>query len=156
MLGAFGRPGVHQRLAVLRHESIEPDSGTERFHAAVEHRRDHLSAVGMAAQNDVVELFHVEHAENVVDMTFEIDTGARQMGAVTETGQSRGEDRVALRAEDVRHPAPAPAAVPRAVYQQIGRHVFPSRLCHPLFCASGILRVRRRRRKYHDVSGFAG
>lgn len=112
-LGAFGRPSVHEGVTVLRHESIEPDPGAEFIDLSVQHRRDDLTAIGMAAEDEVFQLFRLDHGEQVVDVTLQIRLRRRQMRSVAKTGQGRRLNVVARIPEQFRnaHPAPVPCAV---------------------------------------------
>src|SRR5689334_25362407 len=50
-------------------------------------------------------------------MSGEVDAGLQQMRAFAEAGQGRGENGMAVAAEAIGDPPPAPAAVPCAVHQ---------------------------------------
>src|SRR5262249_8215279 len=88
----------------------------------------------------------VDDAEHVGDVQRKIDAGMQQMRTLAEAGQRRRERIMTSRAQPVGNPLPAPAAVPRAVDEDEGRHfallVWPPLKAYPatglqvpFFCA---------------------
>src|SRR6516225_11316007 len=65
----------------------------------------------------VLEVLPFDDIDNVGDVRVEIDILAHEVRALADASQRRREHLVALLLEQVRHPPPAPAAMPCAVHE---------------------------------------
>ena len=83
---------------------------------------DHHAAVAVSDHEHVAEALEREHVDDVGDVRVEVDVGMEQVRALTEAGEGRGVDVVAVVAQTSSNALVAPAAVPTAVHQDERRH----------------------------------
>ena len=66
---------------------------------AVADAGDHHSAVAVPDEDHVVQVFEVQHGDDVADVQVEVDVGAQQVRPLAETGERRRVDLVARGAQ---------------------------------------------------------
>jgi hypothetical protein len=110
------------RLSVLRHERVEIGKRLDVVGGAICNAGDDHAAIGVAREHNVAQALVVKHAEHVRHVRREIDRAAHQMRALALPGQRRREHRMAARAQQRSDLGVAPAAAPRAMHQNEGRH----------------------------------
>src|SRR6185437_9081107 len=76
---------------------------------------DDHAAIGMADEDEFIELLAAHGVANVLDMGREVDRAAEQMRALAEPGQRRIEHAMAARPHALDERGPAVAAAPGAV-----------------------------------------
>jgi hypothetical protein len=76
----------------------------------------------VADQYDVVQVFDLGEADDVLGVGVEVDVGSEEMGAVGNAGQRQGMDVMALAAQPAGHLAPRPRADPHARDQDVCAH----------------------------------
>src|SRR5579871_2242010 len=82
---------------------------------------DYSTAVGVAAEDDVSELFPAQHIDDVLYMQTAINVQMSEMRAFTESRQGRGKDAMALRPQHLRDSVVTPSAVEAPVHEDEGR-----------------------------------
>ena len=113
---------VGDGFAVFGPERVEVHNTREALRYPVGDGGDHHAAVAVTNQDDLAQVFELDHRHDVGDVGLEIQVVAVQVGALTQSGQRRSEHVVATRAQAVGDPLPGPSAVPTAGDEQIGRH----------------------------------
>jgi hypothetical protein len=76
-------------------------------------------------QDHVVQVLVVEDRDDVADVQVEVDLRGQQVRPLAEARQRRAVHLVARGPEEAGDPLVAPAAVPAAVHQDVGRHRVP-------------------------------
>ena len=76
----------------------------------------------MPDEDHVAQILGVQHRDDVPDVQVEIDLAAQQVCPLAETGQRRRIDLVARGSQQSGYALIAPAPVPAAVHQYVGRH----------------------------------
>jgi hypothetical protein len=101
----------------------------------------------MSDQHDIVQLLALDEVDDVCLERIQRDIPRQQVLALAKPGLRRGEDDMALGAQPIRNPAPAPAAVSGAVHQHeclnrpLCRRYFVRCIrCRPCHC---LVHVRR-------------
>ncbi len=102
--------------------SVEIDELADPVERAVGDARDHHPAVAVAGEDRVAEVLVVEHVDDVGDVRVEVDVGAQQVGPLTQAGQRRAVNLVALPPQDPGDLLVAPAAVAAPVDEDIRGH----------------------------------
>jgi hypothetical protein len=72
--------------------------------------RDNATRIGMADQDDVLQVLEIDHINDVGDVRVQIDTGGEKMNALAQACERRRIDLVPAPLQAIRHPPPAPAA----------------------------------------------
>ena len=111
----------------MHQERIEENQTADAVGACVRGAADHGAAKRMADENYVAQVLHLEGRDDVFDMGRKPDIRGNQVSAVPEAGQGRREHTMARRPQALGDSFPAPAAMPRAMHQQVGRTLFCSR-----------------------------
>src|SRR5262249_27240693 len=117
-----GAEVVEQALAGLRHERIEADELAHPVASAYCHAADDQPGVGVADENHVAELLGLEHPDDVLHVSLEVDLGTGEVGTLAEPRQRRGVHLVRGVTEQPRDTEPAPPTVPCAVNENEARH----------------------------------
>lgn len=76
----------------------------------------------MSDEDDLEQVFTLEHADDVLDVGVETYVPAEQMRALAQSGQGRGVDLMTRPPQMRRDPLPTPAAQPSAVDENEGGH----------------------------------
>ena len=105
-----------------RRRRVEVDETSHPLGLPVGRAGDHHAAVAVADQDHVAQVLEAQHGGDVGDVPLEVDPLVQQVGPLTEPGERRGVDVVALGAQEAGHPLVAPATVPTPVDQHVGRH----------------------------------
>src|SRR5690606_36172635 len=103
--------------AAFEYESVQVHKFLQALSHGVRHTRYHDAAVAVADQDDVVQVFPDQYIGNIVDKGVEADAGIQQVAPLTEASQRRRKDIVSRGPKARGNPGPAPAAVPRPMYQ---------------------------------------
>jgi hypothetical protein len=90
----IGRQIVEQRLAVLGHEGVEIDQGTDLRRDLLGDAGDDHAALAMATQYHVRQFLAADDTDDVLNVRVEIDRAVYQVSALAEAGQSRRIDLV--------------------------------------------------------------
>ncbi len=122
-----GRHLIVHASAVLEKERIQINQRADPLRDAVGHSADHSAAVRVSAQHYIRKLLPANQVHYVVDMRFEVDLRREQMRSLSDARQRRREHFVPLRLQRLADAFPAPAAVPRAVNQDVRAHPSPRR-----------------------------
>ena len=78
---------------------------------------DRQAAEGMPDQHDIAQFLGLDHVDDVLGESIERDVFGQQVFPLAKPGLGRREHLMPGRAQPVRNPAPAPAAMPGAVNQ---------------------------------------
>lgn len=102
---------------------------------------DDHAAMTVTDQDRVVQVLVLQHGNDVVDVTVEIDVGSEQVGPLAEARQRGGVDLVPFGSQDAGQRLEAPPAVPTAVNQNDRPAIWP-RACsvtlHPIATADPV------------------
>ena len=90
---------------------------TDSFRNAIRDAADHAAAVRVPTEDDVRQFFPLDQVQYVHDVRVEIDTAIHEMRTVRHTCQRWRKNIVPLRLQNPSNVLPAPASVPRAMYQ---------------------------------------
>src|SRR6185312_7528628 len=96
-------------------ERIDIGDGVDLGGEPLGHAGDDHAAIGMADQDEFIELFAAHRVADILDMGREIDRAAEQMRTLAEPGQRRIEHAVAAGAHAIDEWGPAIAAAPGAM-----------------------------------------
>jgi hypothetical protein len=83
------------------------------------------SAIGVADEDDIAQLFPNHEIGDIVYMGVEADLAAQKMGAVSQTRQCWREHTVCSSRQQTSHTSPTPAPLPRTVDQDVIAHSKP-------------------------------
>jgi hypothetical protein len=108
---------------VLRDERIQIYESFDAFCYPIGHSSDDHAAVGMTSQDNLVEFFSFNAADNVSNVSFERDCLARGMGALADASECRRDRYVTPAAQLIRRVPIAPASVPCSMHEdKVGHH----------------------------------
>ena len=108
---------------LLRHDGIKIDKrANARRQPAGDTRNDH-AAIGMADENDILEILPSDMVDNIKHMGVGNDVGRRKMAALTKTGQRRRRYIMTAATKRPLKRASAPAAMPCTMHKHKSRHV---------------------------------
>ena len=82
--------------------------------------RDDHAAVAVPDQHDVLELFHLDQADDIGDVRVQVDVGSAQVCPLAVAGQGHGVDLEPGIPQRRQHAPPDPAASPGAMDQNKG------------------------------------
>jgi hypothetical protein len=113
---------VEEGLSVEGHEGVQVHEVDQTLGDAVRDRGRDDAAVAVPDQDDVSQVFGLEHREHVPDVGLQPDLPAGQVRALAEPRVGRGDQLVAPPPKERPHLLPGPARRPRAVSDQERRH----------------------------------
>ena len=102
------------------------DQGRDPIRHRIRGAADHAAAIGMAAEDHLVELLPADQIDDIIDVHLKIDLARQQVASFAHAGERRREHMMALIEKRAPDPCPAPAAVPGTVHEDECRHLlFP-------------------------------
>jgi len=117
---AFGRILIDAFLTIFREKGVEENDGADAAFEMLQRAADRPSAIGMADERHIPEVFVFEDIHDVLNMCFQRDGVAHEMRAFAKPCQGRREDLVSFGAQQISHPPPATAAMPGAMNEHEG------------------------------------
>ncbi len=122
--GALGvAVGNGGHTTFLRHDGIKIDKrANARRQPAGDTRNDH-AAIGMADENDILEILPFDVVDDIKHMGVGNDVGRREMAALAKAGQRRRRHIMTTATKRQLKRAPAPAAMPCTMHKHKSRHV---------------------------------
>jgi len=113
---------VDERLPVDWCRGVEVDDAPDPIGSPVADSGDHHAAVAVPDEDDVAQVFVVEHGGDVADVQVEIDGRTEKVRALAEAGERRRVHVVTVGPQEPRDALVAPTAVTAPVHQHIRRH----------------------------------
>src|SRR5215471_17270993 len=102
---------------MLGDERIQINESFDAFRHPIGRSSDDHAAVGMTAQDDLVEFFSFNAADDVSNVSFERDCLARGMGALADASERRRDHDVTPAAQLICGVAITPAPMPCSMYK---------------------------------------
>ena len=127
-----GAGQVVQRLAVGGHERVQVDQVRYPVGDVLEGAGHDHAAVGEAEQHDVGQVLVEDRVHHVEHVSGQVDLRRRQVGALSDAGQGRGEHLVPRLAQRPADQTEAPRPAPRPVHQNKCRHDADAKPASPL------------------------
>ena len=115
------RQQIDAGLAVHGHQRVDVDEQRDSLGGTICGAGDRQAAVAGTAQHDVVEVFELEHGNDVLDVCAEPDPWA-QMAALTHPCQRRSEHHMPTLTQQLRDRRPFPAAAETTMNDHEDRH----------------------------------
>ena len=143
-----GAGQVVQRLAVGGHERVQVDQVRYPVGDVLEGAGHDHAAVGEAEQHDVGQVLVEDRVHHVEHVGGQVDLRRRQVGALSDAGQGRGEHLVPRLAQRPADQTEAPRPAPRPVHQNNCRHGADAR---PARTAPGNVPPPQFHRRGHEV-----
>src|SRR5258708_14683411 len=118
---------IEPRLSVRGHQSVEVNEAANPLPGALGRTADDEAAIRMSDQDDVPEVIHLQHADNVRHMGVQVNGRTDQMCAVSRSGKRYRKRTMPGSLQKRNDPVPAPAAMPSPMNENKGRFGFAHR-----------------------------
>ena len=108
---------ICERLPITRHICVQINNRRDALVHLLRHTRDHHPAIRVPHQHHVIQVLPLHLAHHIIDLRRQTNILRLQMRPLTDSRERRRHHVMTLRRQTIRHPPPAPSAMPCTMHQ---------------------------------------